>query len=472
MSPEQRKALAFLKDAIDERRLNKQFCASAEFKSALSQVELVLSSSKADGRAIVLSLLGHLSETAAPAAKAIEPILDRLADDEPILPIGLETRKDREYFAKALTRTGAKWRNMVAVKVLVESDPTAKRISTPLLELLGNESSTAQEYAASISNAFLEFKRESSDAETTSFHNRKAVLLFSGIVQYVTQHDMAIGEPTQFGESLARIIKHGVNGAELTRSSKAVESAENILEHLRALLQLRFRDLVTIRSLYSVAFNVQNWWRPGDPPTPIANKLVEIADEGVGALHMFALQGVRDVGLRRALTETLGHAIYERALKRRLAENVRLERLMVSWLETGIEPHETKSSGAAESLTEETIDLKIAELMVAQMNATSSVSVINSIAKEISFTDGELYARLTSALRPVEELSSLVRSLGRLASMVLSPEVGERIKYDPAIHQYDGVIDQGATVIVERAGVIKRRGREERLILKPVVGRP
>jgi hypothetical protein len=377
MAEQNVEAEQLLRSAIEQRRLNKEFVKSHQFNAALDWLEPFLGGGDQAERAKILALFGHVAESSAPARKAVAPRLQKMGG-EPIMPIGLSGPKDREYFAKALTYIASDWRKESAAQFLVRSDPSASRVSTPLFEILSADTKDASELADFALSHFEQWKR--GQGISAGLINRKSEQIFSGICDLIYNSDKNIGDQDKFGNSISRLIISGFDNNGPDKFDKANDFAISILSSMRSLISFRFRDVVTIGALYKVPKRVIGWWAPGSPPADVERVIMQVADEGFGALHLFALQGVNDRALRTILVDAFGVERVKLAFNRSAKADPRLSRDSTRWLAEGVEPRSTPRLGSAQALSEEALDELIATALLAQVGGGRASADLEAIA--------------------------------------------------------------------------------------------
>lgn len=456
----------FLRAAIENRRLTKDFTKSSEFKQYINTLEQRLDDDYAGERARALAIFGHLAETSAPARKFVVPILSK-SSRRPIGPVGLEIAKDREYFAKALQYVSCKWRVESAALLLSQSDPAASKVAEPLFEILHSDFGSSAEFVDFVISNFLKLRNEGS--HKVAFLNRKAEQIFVGLLDLVSQSDKPIGDQSLFGSALSELVIIGFNKQGPENFKKADEVAVTLLSSLRKLIRFRFREVVTIGDLYRIAKRIIGWWEPGSPPLKVERSVMQVVDEGFGALHLFTLQGVNDKALRSALSDAFGPDRLRLAFNRNAKDDQRVTRDDARWLADGVEPRSSAPIGSAQALSEEAVDDLIAVAFIAQLGGSRAAADLGAISEELEGLNPTLAKRVSDARRNIEKLSIAVRSIARSRSMKLEPAPGTRVVFDPAIHESGIPIDRGTTVIVAVPGVVREYGMHEKLIIKPLV---
>lgn len=467
MTPDQQDALELLRKAIDQRRVNLDFEASPEIAHAMNVVATVLEQGEQPDRAKVFSLLGHLGETSAPGRRVVLPVLARAVDDQPIEPRGLDAGKEREYFAKALAMIERPWRLEAASRLLVTSDPNATRVAEPLFVLLRDYGGEAAEIASRIAEEFSAYT--SSSDLSAGFLNRKAEQLVTGIAEIVATGPMAIGGQTKFADGLLKIMRTGFSSTGPANAERMDQTAASLLKAIHDLLRFRFRELVTTSGLYGVAKRVIAWWKPRSPSQEIEKLIAEIADEGFGALHLFALQGVKDQALRTVLVDALGPDRMQFAYRRTASGDPRLDGDIARWLSEGVSAAPKRDPGLLGALSDAELEERLAGLFVAQLKSDRLAGQIENIADTLEMLAPEEARSLRQARPHFTRLGALIRALARSRSLEFSADIGEQLAFDPALHEADEPVDAGSLVIVAEPGVLKSRGTRAEIVLKAKV---
>ena len=457
----------FLRSAVEEKRLTRDFVESVSFHDALSFAGSIVQSGPEEEKAHVLSLLGLLAESSRPAARSVEQLLKHYGPSEAIFADNLKTAKEQEYFAKALGRLEARWADAVAVDLIVSSDPSATRVSAALIEVLFRNNATACEVTHAISEGLRRFRQENRDQESSV--RRKSEQLLILVSEKVATNDVELGDATIFGEALLGLCSNGGLSKAPEKLDRAEKSAAALLNALRQLFRLRFREVITLSPLYRIPYLIKNWWAPSDPPHAIEKELRGILTEGLGALLLFARQGVHDRALRSTLIESFGAPRFGHVAKRLLQEDDLASRDMLHWVTTGRDAPKERTLGVAKALAEDDFDAIVAKIMIAGFEGSRAAADVEYAADIVEPFDLDAAQRLYRSKTRFDNLLAVVRQLARYRSMRLEPEAGTRLRYDASVHESDNPIDQGAPVIVSTPGVKRDRGTSTLMISKPVV---
>lgn len=460
-------ALKFVRDAIERRKINNDLVENENFIESLEVISENLQSGDDRSRSTALSVLGHVAESSKPGSRAVALALKKVTIEVPITPNGLKSAKEKEYFAKGLNYIERDWRSNVAISLLVEVDPSASRVSDALFELLVIDFETANSLASELASTY----RATAPTlnQGPSFRSRKAEQLIVGISRSIAATDMPIADQDSFADSLLTIFQVGFASSRPEKGTRLEQSAEAVLGSVRSLLRLRFRELVTAASLYVISSRVAKWWSPSSPPASVEPLIQSILEEGFGALHMFALQGVKDKALRSVLSNAFGPDRMSRAYTKIIQTDQRISDEMARWLFDGKSAASRDKLGAIEAIENKDIDERLAECILAEFESRRATSEITNVAEAIDLIAGDEARILRDIRARIEQLNTLVRAIARARGLTLAPDVGDQVAFDPSLHISGHTVDTGSLVIVDVPGVTKRIGERNQMIAKAKV---
>ena len=459
-SPENR-AIHLLRTVVQERRLTKEFMASAEFSSACSVLQDISSQNNAENYWLALSYLGRAASVSKPAEKELKPIILSLISKGLPKFNALSDGEDRYYLAKALEFGPTEEIIARAYKELVGEDVAEKARSVWLKIAL--ERSLSKEAFLRTVNA-----RISDNSDIDAMHPdalaRRVRRIGSTLLEPLIISDIPSG--TEYGRELKKFFtgSFGRQGPE-DRDLRAEFTLE-IVNSVHRIVRLNF-SAGADPSVYLIASDVKAWWVPASPPLPLEQAIRRLTKAGMEALHIFARQGVRNNPLRSALVQGAGADIVQNLARTIAKEDSSLDENISHWLVTGRELEERRTTEAIEQLSATRLDEYVGRLLVSSSGPEASSKALKFAAERVADLMPDEAAIVSSAAGRLAEINQWSRAIARSRNIELVGERGDTISYDPAIHQGDDDLTIGSRVRVLTPGAIRSEpNRPKMLILK------
>lgn len=454
-------ATTLLRQAIQERRLTKEFLAATEFSEigrALLQPHELL---EPKDFWFAIATLGRAANVSKPAEANVKPIILHLLSGKIPTYVTLPDGEDRYYLAKALEYHTDPVITQIAFSELA-GEELAETARAVWVGIAIQNSPTKAGFLHELNNQLEKLPQAgplSSDSLARRVKRISALMLDPLITS-----DLVSGR--SYGSELRRFFAGQFRGRPPTDKELRDEFALDMVAGVSRVVRLNF-SAGSDPAVYMVAADVRTWWRPASLPLKLEQAIIKLARTGVEALHIFARQGVKNVPLREAIVQAAGADMANTIAKRIVSDDSSLSEDISNWMVSGREIELRRSTQAIDELVGNRLDEYIGRLLIVCNRPDANSSSVALVAERIADFMPDEAAVVSSASKGLAQTYQWARAIARSRSIELIGSIGEVVPYDPALHIGNSAIVLGSDVRVVTPGIVKAdNNRPSQLIQK------